>query len=174
MGCPVCRFQKSYRVMATTQPEEAGKMLGMEKPTLGNGIGRQFRDPFPFLQHFHPIGPFALPISTPASIMLRFRGSWIKVTPKNHPTPRHRDAVSNRGGPSQTGPGPKGSIPAVTVLGCVRRQRHGAAEIPISPRTSRSQTLSHHPDPSPPTQPPPAGTLQNPPAIPLDSFNLPR
>ena len=37
--------------------------------------------------------------------------------------PGEQDAVSNRGGPSQTGSGPRGSSPAVTVLGCVRRQR---------------------------------------------------
>ena len=34
-----------------------------------------------------------------------------------------QNAVSNRGGSSQTGSGPRGSIPAVTVFGCVRRQR---------------------------------------------------
>jgi len=34
-----------------------------------------------------------------------------------------QNAVSNRGGSSLTGSGPRGSIPAVTVFGCVRRQR---------------------------------------------------
>jgi len=36
---------------------------------------------------------------------------------------RRQNAVSNRGGPSQTGSGPRGSIPAESVFGCVRRQR---------------------------------------------------
>ncbi len=36
---------------------------------------------------------------------------------------RRRNAVSNRGGSSLTGSGPRGSSPAVLVLGCVRRQR---------------------------------------------------
>jgi hypothetical protein len=39
--CPRFRFFKSYWVVASTQPEETGKLQGMEKPMPGIRIGRR-------------------------------------------------------------------------------------------------------------------------------------
>lgn len=57
------------------------------------------------------------------------------------------DAASNRGGPSQTGSGPKGSSPAASVFGCVRGQRRVSPIRAITAISewddSRQQTDTH-------------------------------